>query len=56
MPNYVLHGTAFAAETNISVEACKCYCMNAESRYGTDCHSIEYYFDSRTCLLNNLSR
>ncbi|VIO89738.1 Uncharacterized protein BM_BM11665 [Brugia malayi] len=56
MPNHVLHGTAFAAETNVSVDACKCYCMNAENRYGIECNSIEYYFDSRTCLLSNLSR
>ncbi|KAL3990439.1 PAN domain family protein [Acanthocheilonema viteae] len=56
MPNHVLYGTAFAAETNVSVEECKCYCMNAEKQYGMECRSIEYYFDSRTCLLNNLSR
>ncbi|MCP9265097.1 hypothetical protein DINM_020298 [Dirofilaria immitis] len=56
LPNHVLHGTAFAAETDVSVEACKCYCINAENRYGTECRSIEYYFDSMTCLLNNISR
>ncbi|VDK82468.1 unnamed protein product [Litomosoides sigmodontis] len=53
MPNHVLYGTAFGAETNISVEACKCYCMNAERQYGIECRSIQYYFDSGTCLLNN---
>uniref|UniRef100_A0A915PKH6 Apple domain-containing protein n=1 Tax=Setaria digitata TaxID=48799 RepID=A0A915PKH6_9BILA len=56
MPNHVLHGTAFAAETNVTVEACKCYCINAENQYGIECLSIEYYFDSMTCLLNNKSR
>ncbi|CAG9531242.1 unnamed protein product [Cercopithifilaria johnstoni] len=56
MPNHVLYGTAFAAEIDVSVEACKCYCMIAEKQYGIECRSIEYYFDSRTCLLNNLSR
>ncbi|EFO17617.1 hypothetical protein LOAG_10880 [Loa loa] len=56
MPNHVLHGTAFAAETNTSVEACKCYCMSAENRYSIECRSIEYYFNSRTCLISNLSR
>ncbi|VDM97171.1 unnamed protein product, partial [Thelazia callipaeda] len=53
MPNHVLEGTAFAAETNASLNECKCYCMNSERQYGAACYSVQYYFNSRTCLLNN---
>lgn len=56
MPNYVLEGTSFAAETNVSVDACKCYCVSADTRYGTECHSVQYYFESMTCLLNKENR
>uniref|UniRef100_A0AC34GV39 Apple domain-containing protein n=1 Tax=Panagrolaimus sp. ES5 TaxID=591445 RepID=A0AC34GV39_9BILA len=51
-PKYVLEGTSLAIESNVTVEECKCFCIDSESRYGTDCQSIQYYYDSQTCLLN----
>uniref|UniRef100_A0AC35EU63 Apple domain-containing protein n=1 Tax=Panagrolaimus sp. PS1159 TaxID=55785 RepID=A0AC35EU63_9BILA len=51
-PKYVLEGTSLAIESNVTVEECKCYCIDSESRYGSDCQSIQYYYDSQTCLLN----
>uniref|UniRef100_A0A914XY17 Apple domain-containing protein n=1 Tax=Panagrolaimus superbus TaxID=310955 RepID=A0A914XY17_9BILA len=51
-PKYVLEGTSLAIESNVTVEECKCYCIDSETRYGSDCQSIQYYYDSQTCLLN----
>uniref|UniRef100_A0A0K0EQ10 Apple domain-containing protein n=1 Tax=Strongyloides stercoralis TaxID=6248 RepID=A0A0K0EQ10_STRER len=53
MPSHVLEGTAMALETNVTVEECKCYCIDSENRYGINCQSFQYYYDSSTCLLNN---
>ncbi|CEF61843.1 PAN-1 domain and Apple-like domain-containing protein [Strongyloides ratti] len=53
MPSYVLEGTAMALETNVTIEECKCYCIDSENRYGIICQSFQYYYDSSTCLLNN---
>lgn len=40
-----------AIESKSSVEQCKCFCIDAESRYGAKCQSIQYYYDSQACLL-----
>lgn len=56
LPNYVLEGNALAVETNVSVDECKCFCVDAERRYGTDCQSLEYYYDEKTCLLSKENR
>ncbi len=56
LPNFVLEGLALAIENNVTVEECKCFCVDAVSRYGMDCLSIQYYYDSSTCLLNKENR
>jgi hypothetical protein len=56
LPNYVLEGNSLAVETNVSVEECKCYCIDAPHRYGMDCQSVQYYYDSQTCLINKENR
>ncbi|KAI6174429.1 hypothetical protein M3Y98_01189000 [Aphelenchoides besseyi] len=56
LPKYVLEGTALAIESNVTVDECKCYCVDSEHRYGTECQSVEYYYDSQTCLLNKENR
>uniref|UniRef100_A0A0K0F0L9 Apple domain-containing protein n=1 Tax=Strongyloides venezuelensis TaxID=75913 RepID=A0A0K0F0L9_STRVS len=53
MPSYVLEGTAMALETNVTIDECKCFCIDSENRYGIICQSLQYYYDSSTCLLNN---
>uniref|UniRef100_A0A0N4ZP70 Apple domain-containing protein n=1 Tax=Parastrongyloides trichosuri TaxID=131310 RepID=A0A0N4ZP70_PARTI len=53
MPSYVLEGTAMTLETNVTVDECKCFCIDSENRYGIICQSLQYYYDSSTCLLNN---
>ncbi|VDM41689.1 unnamed protein product [Toxocara canis] len=56
LPNFVLEGTALAVEDNTTIEECKCYCIRAQIRYGTECQSLQYYFDSKTCLINKENR
>ncbi|KAI6222644.1 hypothetical protein M3Y95_00915400 [Aphelenchoides besseyi] len=56
LPKYVLEGTALAIESNVTVDECKCYCVDSEHRYGSECQSVEYYYDSQTCLLNKENR
>uniref|UniRef100_A0A914R1I4 Apple domain-containing protein n=1 Tax=Parascaris equorum TaxID=6256 RepID=A0A914R1I4_PAREQ len=56
LPNFVLEGMALAVEDNITIEMCKCYCINARHRYGSECQSLQYYFDSSTCLINKENR
>ncbi|TKR81370.1 hypothetical protein L596_015250 [Steinernema carpocapsae] len=56
LPHYVLEGNALAIETNVSVEECKCFCVDADYRYGSECQSVQYYYDSMTCLLNKENR
>lgn len=56
LPNYVLEGQALAIENNVTVDECKCYCVDAEHRYGTECQSVQYFYDSGTCLLNKENR
>ncbi|KAI6190888.1 hypothetical protein M3Y97_00167700 [Aphelenchoides bicaudatus] len=56
LPNYVLEGVALAVETNVSVQECKCFCVDSERRYGVECQSAEYYYESQTCLLNKENR
>ena len=54
--NHVLEGDYLGVQTNISIEECKCLCIDAESRYGSICQSIQYHYDRQTCLLNKESR
>ncbi|KAK0404816.1 hypothetical protein QR680_017646 [Steinernema hermaphroditum] len=56
LPHYVLEGNALAIETNVSVEECKCFCVDSDHRYGSECQSAQYYYDSMTCLLNKENR
>ncbi|KAH7703075.1 Protein H03E18.1 [Aphelenchoides avenae] len=56
LPNYVLEGQALAIENNVTVEECKCYCVDSEHRYGSECQSVQYFYDSGTCLLNKENR
>ncbi len=51
LPNYVLEGLAMAIESKTSIEQCKCYCIDADQRYGAGCQSIQYYYDSQACLI-----
>uniref|UniRef100_A0A183BNL9 PDZ domain-containing protein n=1 Tax=Globodera pallida TaxID=36090 RepID=A0A183BNL9_GLOPA len=55
-PNYVLEGMALAVETNVTVDQCKCFCAEAEVRYGSACQSVQFYYGSMTCLLNRENR
>lgn len=52
----MLEGYALAIETNVTIEQCKCFCIDSETRYGTMCQSLQYYFDLQTCLLNKENR
>ncbi|KAE9553052.1 hypothetical protein FO519_003732 [Halicephalobus sp. NKZ332] len=54
--NHVLEGDYLGVETNVSIEECKCLCIDAENRYGSICQSIQYHYDRQTCLLNKESR
>ncbi|CAD5235314.1 unnamed protein product [Bursaphelenchus xylophilus] len=56
MPNHVLEGTSLAVEADVSVDECKCFCVDSENRYGITCQSFVYYFDSKTCLLSKENR
>ncbi|CAD5228470.1 unnamed protein product [Bursaphelenchus okinawaensis] len=56
MPNHVLEGTSLAVEADITVDECKCFCVDSEKRYGMTCQSFAYYFDSKTCLLSKENR
>ncbi|KAL3091119.1 hypothetical protein niasHT_022828 [Heterodera trifolii] len=55
-PNYVLEGMALAVETNVTADQCKCFCAEAELRYGAICQSIQFYYGPMTCLLNKENR
>ncbi|CAJ0947239.1 unnamed protein product, partial [Mesorhabditis belari] len=56
LPAHVLEGTALAVEASVSPLQCKCYCANADKRYGENCQSAQYYFESKTCLINKQNR
>ncbi|KAI6243170.1 PAN-1 domain and Apple-like domain-containing protein [Aphelenchoides fujianensis] len=56
LPHYVLEGTALAVESNVTVDECKCFCVDSAHRYGSECQSVEYYYDTQTCLLNKENR
>ncbi|MFH4982375.1 hypothetical protein AB6A40_009084 [Gnathostoma spinigerum] len=56
VPNYVLEGTALAIELNVTVEQCKCYCIESLTRYNILCQSLQYYYNTMTCLLNSENR
>uniref|UniRef100_A0A0K0D0D1 PAN domain protein n=1 Tax=Angiostrongylus cantonensis TaxID=6313 RepID=A0A0K0D0D1_ANGCA len=56
LSDFVLEGTALAIETTVSVQKCKCKCIQGELIYGEACQSFQYYFDSNTCLINKQNR
>ncbi|CAJ0567923.1 unnamed protein product, partial [Mesorhabditis spiculigera] len=56
LPSHVLEGISLAVEASVSPLQCKCFCANAEKRYGESCQSAQYYFESKTCLINKQNR
>uniref|UniRef100_A0A915IF11 Apple domain-containing protein n=1 Tax=Romanomermis culicivorax TaxID=13658 RepID=A0A915IF11_ROMCU len=52
--NMVLQATAM--EINSTLESCKCSCTLASSKYQFLCTAVEYYFETKVCLLFRQNR
>ncbi|KRX84428.1 hypothetical protein T06_15586 [Trichinella sp. T6] len=53
---YALSGSVEHSKSHMTLEECKCMCVDSEGLYGFRCLSLMYIWDTGTCWLNKFNR